>query len=75
MADQFIWATQVKRLKIGSAKRLSNITRKSLVAKLREILAPECVARAREIAPRMTKPAVAVGTAADLLEQTVRVGV
>lgn len=75
VADQFIWATQVKRLKTGSAKRLSNITRKSLVAKLREILAPECVARAREIAPRMTKPAVAVGTAADLLEQTVRVGV
>lgn len=75
VADQFIWATQVKRLKTGSAKRLSNITRKSLVAKLREILAPECVARAREIAPRMTRPAVAVGTAADLLEQTVRVGV
>jgi|SRR5271166_710965 len=74
VADQFIWATQVKRLKVGSAKRLSNITRKSLVAKLRKILAPECVARAREIAPRMTKPAVAVGTAADLLEETVRVG-
>jgi len=33
------------------------------------------VARAREIAPRMSKPAVGVVTAADLLEQTVRVGV
>lgn len=75
VADQFIWATQVKRLKVGSAKRLSNITRKSLVARLRKILAPDCVARAREIAPRMTKPAVGVATAADLLEQTVRVGV
>jgi UDP:flavonoid glycosyltransferase YjiC (YdhE family) len=75
VADQFIWATQVKRLKVGSAKRLSNITRKSLVRRLRKILAPDYVARAREIAPRMTKPAVGVATAADLLEQTVRVGV
>lgn len=75
VADQFIWATQVKRLKVGSAKRLSNITRKSLVARLRKILAPDYVARAREIAPRLTKPAVGVATAADLLEQTVRVGV
>jgi UDP:flavonoid glycosyltransferase YjiC (YdhE family) len=75
VADQFIWANQVKRLKVGSAKRLSNITRKSLVRRLRKILAPDCVARAREIAPRMTKPAASVTTAADLLEQTVRVGV
>jgi UDP:flavonoid glycosyltransferase YjiC (YdhE family) len=75
VADQFIWATQVKRLKVGSAKRLSNITRKSLVRRLRKILAPDCVARAREIAPRMTKPAASAATAADLLEQTVRVGV
>jgi UDP:flavonoid glycosyltransferase YjiC (YdhE family) len=75
VADQFIWAAQVKRLKVGSARRLSSITRKSLVAALRKILAPECVARAREIAPRMTPPAVSVATAADLLEQTVRVGV
>jgi UDP:flavonoid glycosyltransferase YjiC (YdhE family) len=75
VADQFIWATQVKRLKVGSAKRLSNITRNSLVRQLHKILAPDCVARTREIAPRMTKPAVGVAAAADLLEQTVRVGV
>jgi UDP:flavonoid glycosyltransferase YjiC (YdhE family) len=75
VADQPIWGAQVKRLKVGSAKRLSNITRKSLVAKLGKILAPECVARAREIAPRMTKPTVGVATAADLLEETVRVRV
>jgi UDP:flavonoid glycosyltransferase YjiC (YdhE family) len=72
VADQFIWAAQVKRLKVGSARRLSGITRKSLVAKLGKILAPECVARARQIAPQMTKPAVGVATAADLLEQAVR---
>src|ERR1700758_2720869 len=75
VADQFIWATQVKRLKVGSAKRLSNITRKSLVRRLRRILAPDCAARARQIAPRMTQPAASVATAADLLEQNVRVGV
>jgi len=75
VADQILWATQVKELKVGSAKRLSNITRRSLVRQLRKILAPDYVARAREIAPRMAKPAVAVTTAADLLEQTVRVGV
>ena len=75
VADQFIWATQVKRLKVGSAKKLSRITRKSLVSQLRKILAPDCVARAREIAPQMSKPAVGVVAAADLLEQTVRVGV
>jgi UDP:flavonoid glycosyltransferase YjiC (YdhE family) len=75
VADQVIWAAQVKQLKVGSAKRLTNITRQSLVARLRRILAPECVARARQIAPRMAKPAVSVASAADLLEQTVRVGV
>jgi UDP:flavonoid glycosyltransferase YjiC (YdhE family) len=72
VADQFIWATQVKRLKVGSANHLSNVSRKSLVKQLRKILAPDCVARAREIAPRMTKPTVGVATAADLVEQTVR---
>lgn len=75
VADQFIWATQVKRLEVGSAKRLSNISRRSLIRRLRRILAPDCVAHARGIAPRMTKPSVGVATAADLLEQTVRVGV
>ena len=72
VADQVIWATKIKRLKVGSAKRLLNLSRKSLVKQLRKILAPDCEARAREIAPRMTKPSVGVAIAADLLEQTVR---
>jgi UDP:flavonoid glycosyltransferase YjiC (YdhE family) len=72
VADQLIWATQVKRLKVGSAKRLSNLRRKSLVTKLREILAPQCAARAREIAPQMIKPAAAVTKAANLLEHNAR---
>ena len=42
-ADQPIWAAQVKRLKVGSARRFSATTQESLVAELRSILAPQCV--------------------------------
>jgi UDP:flavonoid glycosyltransferase YjiC (YdhE family) len=72
VADQFIWATQIKRLKVGSAKRLLNVSQTSLVRQLRKILAPDCEARAREIATRMTRPSAGVAAAADLLEQTAR---
>jgi UDP:flavonoid glycosyltransferase YjiC (YdhE family) len=71
-ADQPIWAAQVKRLKVGSARRFSTTTQEKLVAELRSILAPQYVNRARETAARMTKSAASVATAADLLEQTVR---
>ena len=70
-AEQPIWATQVKRLKVGSARRFSATTQKSLVTGLRSVLAPQYVGRAREIAARMTKPAESVTTAADLLEDAV----
>ncbi len=73
VADQPIWAGAVQRLKVGSAKRLTNISRKSLLAQVRAILAPECADRAGEISTRMTKPAAAVAAAADLLEETARV--
>jgi UDP:flavonoid glycosyltransferase YjiC (YdhE family) len=68
MPDQPFWAAAVKRLKVGSARRFSSTTQESLVADLRTILAPQYVTRAREIATRMTKPAVSVTTAANLLE-------
>jgi UDP:flavonoid glycosyltransferase YjiC (YdhE family) len=70
--DQAIWGAQVKRLKVGTAPRLSSATQKSLVADLRRILAREYVTRAREIATRMTKPAASVAAAADLLENFAR---
>jgi UDP:flavonoid glycosyltransferase YjiC (YdhE family) len=70
--DQPIWAAQVKRLKVGSARPFSTTTRKSLVAELRSILAPQYVTRAREIATRMTKPTESVAAAADLLENAAR---
>ena len=70
--DQPLWGAQVKRLKVGTARRFSSTTRESLVADLRTILAPQYVARAREIATRMTKPAESVAAAADLLEDFAR---
>jgi UDP:flavonoid glycosyltransferase YjiC (YdhE family) len=57
---------------VGTARRFSTTTQKSLVADLRRILAPEIVTRAREIATRMTKPAESVTVAADLLEYFAR---
>jgi UDP:flavonoid glycosyltransferase YjiC (YdhE family) len=71
-SDQPIWAAQVRRLKVGSARRFASTTRKSLVADLRRILAPQYVTRAGEIATRMTQPSASVTTAADLLEDTAR---
>src|SRR5882757_265996 len=69
-ADQPIWAAQVKRLKVGSARRFSATTQQSLVCDVLSILTPEYVDRAREVATRMTKPEASVATAADLLEET-----
>ena len=69
MADvQVMWGAAVKRLKMGTSRRFSTTTQKSLVADLRTILAPQYANRAREIASRMNKPTESVATAADLLE-------
>lgn len=67
--DQKIWAAQVKKLKVGTARSFSTTTRESLVADLSQILSPEYVARAREFAGRMTEPAKSVASTADLLEK------
>jgi UDP:flavonoid glycosyltransferase YjiC (YdhE family) len=71
-ADQPIWAAQVKRLKVGSARRFSSTTRESLAADLRAILAPQYRTQACEIATQMTKASASVTTAADLLEERLR---
>ena len=69
MADvQVVWGAAVKRLKVGTSRRFSTATEQSLVADLRTILAPQYLARAREIASRMTKPAESVAAAADRAE-------
>jgi UDP:flavonoid glycosyltransferase YjiC (YdhE family) len=72
LGDQPLWGARVKRLKVGTARRFSSSTRESLVADLRTILAPEYVARARDIATGMTKPADSVAAAADLVEDFAR---
>ena len=74
MPGQTLWGAAVKRLKVGTTRRLSSTTTKSLVEDLRTVLKPEYVARAREFAPRMTKPGESVAAAADLLEQRVGLG-
>ena len=73
MADvQVVWGAAVKRLKVGTARRFSTATEKSLVADLRTILAPQYATRAREVAARMAKPAESVAAAADRVEDFAR---
>jgi UDP:flavonoid glycosyltransferase YjiC (YdhE family) len=61
-------------VKVGFARPLSAATEQSLVAALRCLLAPEYLARAREVAALMTNPAESAATAADRLEDAARVG-
>jgi UDP:flavonoid glycosyltransferase YjiC (YdhE family) len=73
MADvQFMWGAALKRLKVGTARRFSTTNEKSLIADLRRILAPEYVARAREIGARMRQPDESVAAAADRVEKFAR---
>ena len=73
MADvQLIWGAAIKRLKVGTARRFSTVTEKSLVADLRTILAPEYSARARDVATRMSDPAKSATAAADHVEDFAR---
>jgi UDP:flavonoid glycosyltransferase YjiC (YdhE family) len=68
LPDQPFFAAQLKRLKVGTGRRFSTTTEKSLVADLRRILAPQNLTRARELATRITKPAESAVAAADLVE-------
>jgi UDP:flavonoid glycosyltransferase YjiC (YdhE family) len=73
MADvQVMWGSAVKHLKVGTARRFSAATEKTLVADLRTILAPQYIDRARSLATRMTRPAESVAAAADLMEDFAR---
>jgi UDP:flavonoid glycosyltransferase YjiC (YdhE family) len=72
LPDQPFFAAQLKRLKVGAGRRFSTTTEKTLVKDLRRILAPEFAARAREIAPRMTKRTDSVVAAADRVEAFAR---
>jgi UDP:flavonoid glycosyltransferase YjiC (YdhE family) len=72
LPDQPFFTAQLKRLNVGSGRRFSTTTEKSLVTDLRRILAPQYLTRAREIATRMTKPAESAVAAADRVEDFAR---
>jgi len=74
LPDQPLLGAAIKRLKVGTARRLSTTTEKSLVADLRKVLAPNYLARARALSARMTRPAESVAAAADLVETYARRG-
>ena len=74
LPDQPFFAAQLKRLKVGTGRRFSTTTQKSLVADLRRILDPQYVAHAREVATHITEPAKSAAAAADHVENFARQG-
>jgi UDP:flavonoid glycosyltransferase YjiC (YdhE family) len=72
--DQPLWATAVTRLEVGYGRPFFEATLDTVVADLRYILTPQCVTRVREVAAQMATPAESVTTAADLMEEAVRLG-
>jgi UDP:flavonoid glycosyltransferase YjiC (YdhE family) len=72
LPDQPFFAAQLKRLNVGTGRRFSTTTQKSLVADLRQILAPEYVSHAREVATHITEPAKSATAAADHVENFAR---
>jgi UDP:flavonoid glycosyltransferase YjiC (YdhE family) len=72
LPDQPFFAAQLKRLKVGTGRRFSSTSQKSLAADLRRILAPQYLAQARELAGRVTRPAESAVAAADQAEAFAR---
>lgn len=73
-ADQPIFARQIKQLEVGSSRRFSSVTAKSLRRELETILRPEYASRARALGAGMTTPDVSVETAVRLLEESAAAG-
>jgi UDP:flavonoid glycosyltransferase YjiC (YdhE family) len=74
LPDQWLRTSQLKQLKVGTGRRFSTTTERSLVTDLRRVLAPGYRARARDVAMRMTRPSDSVAAAADLVENFVHLG-
>jgi UDP:flavonoid glycosyltransferase YjiC (YdhE family) len=70
--DQPVWAAALTRLGVGAGREFRSTTADLLVSDLRSILAPDCVARARALAAKVTHPAESAAKAADLLEDAAR---
>lgn len=73
-ADQPLWGLQVRRLKVGSSRRLAGTTREKLVKKLRVVLSPDYAVRAGEIALRISTNSESIRKTADLLERHAAAG-
>jgi UDP:flavonoid glycosyltransferase YjiC (YdhE family) len=69
LPDQYFRRDQIKRLKVGSARRFATATEESIVSDLCTILAPQYVARAREVASQMSDASKGAAAAADLVEK------
>ncbi|PRC41870.1 glycosyl transferase family 1, partial [Mycobacterium sp. ITM-2017-0098] len=65
---QTLWGSQLKQLKVGTSRRFSGTSEKSLIDDLHTILSPQYAARARQIASQMCTPTESAVAAADLLE-------
>jgi UDP:flavonoid glycosyltransferase YjiC (YdhE family) len=72
--DQIVWGAQIERLKVGATRAFTSTTEESLVEDLRTALAADYVARARDFATRMTRPAESAAAAADHVEKFARSG-
>ncbi|WP_210248338.1 glycosyltransferase [Bradyrhizobium sp. UNPF46] len=68
-ADQPVWATQIKRLGVGTSRRFTATTAETLRHDLRTVLAPGCATRAREVANQMTPPSRSLTATVALLEE------
>jgi UDP:flavonoid glycosyltransferase YjiC (YdhE family) len=71
--DQPFWGAQLKRLKVGTARKFITTTPESLLSDLRQICTPDYTARARTLGARMIPRAESVSRAADLLEEFAKV--
>lgn len=72
--DQPMWAAAVGQLGVGIGRHFSATTPDSLLADLRAILTPHCIARTLEVAAQMATPAESAANAAALLETMVGQG-
>ena len=70
--DQPVSGAALKRLKVGTSRRFSATTERTLTADLRQILAPEYTTRARELAAQTSGASASASDTAALVENFAR---
>jgi UDP:flavonoid glycosyltransferase YjiC (YdhE family) len=70
--DQPVSGAALKRLKVGTSRRFSATTERTLTADLRQILAPEYATRARELAAQTSGASASESDTAALVENFAR---